>query len=69
MATDMNEGGSGPSPAPASGPIHAPEHRSLVRRWFDWLLPRKGWVFALSLAWGLAGLLPSSTSSGISSRT
>jgi len=56
MATDMNEGVSGPSPAPASGPIHAPEHRSLVRRWFDWLLPRKGWVFALSLAWGLAGL-------------
>ncbi len=56
MATDMNEGGSGPSPAPASAPIHAPEHRSLVRRWFDWLLPRKGWVFALSLAWGLAGL-------------
>ena len=56
MATDMNEGGSGPSPAPASDPIHAPEHRSLVRRWFDWLLPRKGWIFALSLAWGLAGL-------------
>ncbi len=36
--------------------IHAPEHRSLIRRWFDWLLPRKGWIFALSLAWGLAGL-------------
>lgn len=32
-------------------------HRSLIRRWFDWLLPRKGWVFALALVWGLAGLV------------
>lgn len=31
-------------------------HRSLVRRWFDWMLPRKGWVFALALVWGIAGL-------------
>ncbi len=46
----------GQCPAPTPDPIHAPEHRSLIRRWFDWLLPRKGWVFALSLAWGLAGL-------------
>lgn len=34
-----------------------PEHRSLIRRWFDWLLPRKGWVFALTFLWGVAGLL------------
>lgn len=62
MATDMNEGDRPLAkltlrpPRTTSDPIHAPEHRSLVRRWFDWLLPRKGWVFALSLAWGLAGL-------------
>lgn len=31
-------------------------HRSLVRRWFDWMLPRKGWVFALAMLWGVAGL-------------
>ncbi|MDP2875350.1 MAG: efflux RND transporter permease subunit, partial [Holophaga sp.] len=37
-------------------PESAPHHRALIRRWFDWLLPRKGWVFALSIAWGLAGL-------------
>ena len=36
--------------------IYTPQHRTLIRRWFDWLLPRKSWVFALSLAWGLAGL-------------
>jgi cobalt-zinc-cadmium resistance protein CzcA len=34
-----------------------PEHRSLVRRWFDWILPRRGWVFALSLVWAVAGVL------------
>lgn len=67
MATDMNEGDRpfaklalrpphAPHAVPGPDPIHAPEHRSLIRRWFDWLLPRKGWVFALSLAWGLAGL-------------
>lgn len=32
------------------------EHRSLVRRWFDWILPRRGWVFALSLVWAVAGV-------------
>ncbi|MBI1753755.1 MAG: efflux RND transporter permease subunit [Acidobacteria bacterium] len=32
------------------------QRRSLIRRWFDWMLPRKGWVFALALAWGAAGL-------------
>ncbi len=32
------------------------QHRSLVRRWFDWLLPKKGWVFALALLWGAAGI-------------
>jgi len=35
---------------------YIPEHRTLIRRWFDFLLPHKGWVFALSLAWGLAGV-------------
>lgn len=34
-----------------------PQHRTLIRRWFDWLLPRKGWVFALALVWGVAGLV------------
>lgn len=33
-----------------------PQHRTLIRHWFDWLLPRKGWVFALALIWGFAGL-------------
>ncbi|MCC6514007.1 MAG: hypothetical protein IT187_08325, partial [Geothrix sp.] len=37
--------------------VQTPEHRTLIRRWFDFLLPHKGWVFALSLAWGLAGVL------------
>lgn len=32
------------------------QHRSLIRRWFDWMLPRKGWVFALAMVWGVAGL-------------
>ena len=32
-------------------------HRSLVRRWFDWILPRRGWVFALSIVWAIAGVL------------
>ncbi|HLO69197.1 MAG TPA: efflux RND transporter permease subunit [Holophaga sp.] len=36
--------------------LHAPERRTAIRRWFDGLLPRRGWVFALSLAWGVAGL-------------
>ncbi len=36
---------------------YIPQHRSPVRRWFDWLLPRKGWVFALVLVWGVAGLV------------
>ncbi|BDU70294.1 cation efflux system protein [Geothrix oryzae] len=34
----------------------SPRHRSLIRRWFDWMLPRKGWVFALATVWGVAGL-------------
>ncbi|MBI3131776.1 MAG: efflux RND transporter permease subunit [Acidobacteria bacterium] len=38
-----------------------PEHRSPIRRWFDWLLPRKGWVFALATVWGVAGLLTFTT--------
>ena len=33
------------------------QHRSLVRRWFDWILPRRGWVFALSIVWAVAGAL------------
>ncbi len=37
--------------------VYVPQHRSPIRRWFDWLLPRKGWVFALALIWGLAGIL------------
>ncbi|BDU72029.1 efflux RND transporter permease subunit [Mesoterricola silvestris] len=45
MATDPN--------LPA---VHVPEHRTPIRRWFDWLLPRRGWVFALSILWGLAGV-------------
>ena len=36
--------------------VYTPQHRTLIRRWFDWMLPRKGWVFALALVWGVAGL-------------
>ena len=36
--------------------VSSAPHRSLIRRWFDWMLPRKGWVFALALVWGVAGL-------------
>ena len=36
--------------------VYVPQHRTLIRRWFDWMLPRKGWVFALALVWGVAGL-------------
>lgn len=36
--------------------VYTPQHRTLIRRWFDFLLPHKGWVFALSLVWGLAGV-------------
>ena len=37
--------------------VYTPQHRTPIRRWFDWMLPRKGWVFALSMVWGLAGVL------------
>lgn len=37
--------------------VYVPQHRTPIRRWFDWLLPRKGWVFALGIAWGAAGLM------------
>ena len=36
--------------------VYTPQHRTLIRRWFDWLLPRKGWVFALALVWLVAGI-------------
>ncbi|MBP1770866.1 MAG: Cobalt-zinc-cadmium resistance protein CzcA [Holophagaceae bacterium] len=36
--------------------VTTPQHRTLIRRWFDWLLPRKGWVFALALLWAAAGV-------------
>ncbi len=36
--------------------VYTPQHRTLIRRWFEWMLPRKGWVFALALVWGVAGL-------------
>jgi cobalt-zinc-cadmium resistance protein CzcA len=36
--------------------VYTPQHRAPIRRWFDWLLPRKGWVFALSLVWLVAGI-------------
>ncbi len=34
-----------------------PDHRSWVRRLFDFLLPRRGWVFTLCGLWVVAGLL------------
>ncbi len=37
--------------------VYTPQHRSPIRRWFDWLLPRKGWVFALAVLWGLASFM------------
>ena len=36
--------------------VYTPQHRTLIRRWFDWMLPRKGWVFALAMVWGVAGI-------------
>jgi len=36
--------------------VYTPQHRTLIRRWFDWLLPRKGWVFGLALVWLVAGI-------------
>jgi cobalt-zinc-cadmium resistance protein CzcA len=36
--------------------VATPERPSLIQGWFAWLLARKGWVFAFSLAWGLAGV-------------
>ena len=33
------------------------EAHPTLRRWFDWILPRKGWVITLSLVWGVAGVL------------
>lgn len=33
-----------------------PPRRTLLRRWFDGILPRKGWIFALGLLWAAAGL-------------
>ena len=36
--------------------VYTPQHRTPIRRWFEWLLPRKGWVFAVSLVWCLAGV-------------
>jgi len=61
MATDPNlpEGADIPlDPTMPQDPyaVYTPQHRTPIRRWFDWLLPRKGWVFALSLAWCLAGV-------------
>src|SRR5262245_14746852 len=32
------------------------EREPLARRWFAATLPRRGWVFALALLWGAAGL-------------
>jgi cobalt-zinc-cadmium resistance protein CzcA len=40
----------------APGQVYTPQHRTLIRRWFDWLLPRKGWVFGLALVWLAAGI-------------
>jgi len=37
--------------------VYTPQHRTLIRRWFDWMLPHKGWVFAMALIWGFAGLV------------
>ena len=36
--------------------VFTPQHRTLIRLWFDWMLPRKGWVFALALVWAAAGV-------------
>jgi len=65
MTTDPNLTPSGSEPEVPLDPamrndpykVYVPQHRSFIRRWFDWLLPRKGWVFALALLWGFAGLV------------
>lgn len=33
------------------------KRRAALPVWFDWLLPRRGWVFSLALLWLLAGFL------------
>jgi cobalt-zinc-cadmium resistance protein CzcA len=62
MATDPNQPNGSEVPLDPAMPhdpyaVYVPQHRTPIRRWFDWLLPRKGWIFALSIAWGLAGIL------------
>ncbi len=61
MATDPNLPNGSDIPVDPTMPhdpyaVYTPQHRTPIRRWFDWLLPRKGWVFALSIAWCLAGV-------------
>jgi len=41
--------------------VYTPQHRTLIRRWFDWMLPRKGWIFALALVWAVAGVVSFAT--------
>jgi len=36
--------------------VFTPQHRTLIRRWFDWILPKKGWIFTLSALWCLVGV-------------
>lgn len=61
MTTEPNLSPNGDIPLDPAMPndpykVYTPQHRSPIRRWFDWMLPRKGWVFALALVWGIAGL-------------
>jgi cobalt-zinc-cadmium resistance protein CzcA len=59
MAIDPNPTGGIPlDPQMPRDPyeVYTPQHKALIRRWFEWLLPRRGWIFALSLLWGLTGL-------------
>lgn len=42
---------------PRSGVEGAPQDRpTRLVRWFGWILPRRGWVAALALLWGVAGV-------------
>jgi heavy metal efflux system protein len=44
-------------PTPDLNPVVPESRRTLLRRWFDGMLPRRNWIIALSLLWGLAGVL------------
>ncbi len=45
-----------PDPVATSVSLHTSDPPTRLVRFFEWILPRRGWVLALSLLWGLAGV-------------